>query len=78
VTVIEFPVDGDPYCTLTQYWAFIEVFLLRNMQALTMHVFCCHIKFFRQYLCRRLYGIVEFNVPLNTLEIITEMILQVR
>jgi len=23
--VVEFPVDGDPYCTLAKYWAFVEV-----------------------------------------------------
>jgi len=22
---VDFPVDGDPYCTLTQYWALVEV-----------------------------------------------------
>jgi len=33
--IVEFPVDGDPYCSLTQYWAFIEVGQFSNQVIIT-------------------------------------------
>ena len=40
---VEFPVDGDPYCTLTQYWAFIEVCSVFFTQYISINNldFCC-------------------------------------
>jgi hypothetical protein len=41
---LDYPIDGDPNCTLMQYWAFIEVIIL-TIIALgfveNQEAFCC-------------------------------------